>query len=68
MLKTYKLRSPTGKVLKRFRAHSPLGAVKKSNRSGIVILTSSTKKGKKLYVYSVDKKKKTISKRAQWFY
>ena len=68
MRRTFKLRSRTGRVLKTVIADSPRGAITKLKKSGVIVMTSSTKSGKKLYVYSVDKKKKEIIKRAEWMY
>lgn len=70
MRRAFKLRSRTGRVLKTVMAVSPQKAAEKMNKSGVIIMTSSTKvaKTKKLYVYSVDKKKKQITKRAEWTY
>lgn len=68
MKRTFKLRSRTGRVLKTVMADSPRGAIAKSKKGGVIVMTSTTKSGRKLYVYSVDKKKNEIIKRAEWVY
>jgi hypothetical protein len=72
--KFHLLSTRTGTIRKTVVSTSPLGAVSKLKKRGLVLLMSSMKQGKKVYVYTVEKgrggagSKPTITKRAEWMY